>query len=385
MGVDLSGQSVNVRLVNDKRSRRTVRSRSTSRIRPSANHGNDLQAVMIEFQKFFARHGNQFRHIHEWVPKPVPPASLVAKIDSLVYYMADQVRRDTSCDLSDLLIRYYSEKLGLRTLTEFGILDLLASSIRNRNNVMEIDTFVRLLTGFYDETDLAFLDFFKRAVHQTVDFALTNATFSFPDCTRIVRSVFGSQQAQVAEAVIETLATEIESAQCPDSNTVNVHVSYLVYIALWVFHHQRNRIDVRSSQHGFEEIVRQSFRDQVGEKNLIDSYVDSIIDLRNKTRILRETAQSSGNVGLEHAVNQILGSSCRAYGSSLDEADRLMQAVMSENKQAWTHIDLKAWNRALVERDRLLHAVTVSGDVETELKKFCDTIASIVGKVGSYY
>ena len=393
VGVSVSAQRpVTVKLVNDirgrskSRERSTVRSRSASRTairsRTPTYTGSELQELMREYRIFFACHGQQFRHLHAWAWKPIPPATLVAKVESVIQYMSDHLERDDLCNVYDLVIRFFSEKMGLKNLIEFSILDLLASCLEHRKSIMEVDIFVRIMTSFYDNTDVLFLDFFKRYLRQIG--GSTTQAFSFDDSVRLLESIFGHEQRDVAEAVIETLVSE-------NSEQVSVHASYLIYISLWVFHHQRNRIDLRSSQHGFEELVRESFRTQKPEKNLIDSYVDSILELKNQTKILKSQQASlrQSHMQLEQVVNSILADACRRHGCSLELADRLMQAVMSEDHSGWTDSE-GAWSKAVQDRDRLLHVVSSpnasDAEIEPYLRNFCETIASASNRSErSYY
>ena len=361
---DLGGRSRSV-----SRGRSGVRSRSVSR--PKVQN-SDLGELMNEFQLFFA--SNQFRSLHAWTWKPIPPAGLVAKIDSVLAYVADYLQRDDGIEVGSLVLKFFSEKLGLKNLVEFSVLDLLYSSLRHRRSIMEVDIFVRALTGFYDSTDIVFHDFVKRSIRSTA-----SPLISFPNCVQITRGIFGPQQAFVAEAVIETLANEVRSSS--EADNVSVHVSYLIYITVWVFHHHRNDLDVRSSQHGFEDMVRQSFQVK-DNKNLIDSYVDSILELKSMTRQLRDQQihqhepLRESHLELEKAVKTILAQSCAKHGSSVEDADKLMQSVMSEDRSTWVEITGRdsGWSMAIRLRDQLLHT-SDSPQMEYHLRQFCDAIA----------
>jgi hypothetical protein len=234
---------------------------------------------------------------------------------------------------------------------------------------MEVDIFVRVMTDFYDPTDVLFHDFVKRSVgssHQLV---------SLDQCVDLAEEIFGPKHAAVTDAVAETLSRETA-----DEPNAKIQLSYFIYITVWVFHHQRRDMDLRTSQHGFEESVRASFRG--GEKNLIDSYVESIIDLKNQTRVLRES-----HVELERAVERILADTCAKRGADVSQADKLMQIVMSDDMQGWksTKGSSEGWQEAVSARDSLLSAR--ESEMEFFLRKFCDAIAKHSEKIShsSYY
>jgi hypothetical protein len=382
VGVPLpaAGKPCAIRIVNDltassgsgsrgrSQSRSGVRSRSTSRPKPQQKHHHqELAELMREFRIFFASHN--FRNLHAWVWRPIPPASLVAKIDSILCYIADYLQRDERLDIGSLVLKYFTEKLGLKNLVEFGVFDLLYSSLVHRKSIMEVDVFVRCLTKFYDATDLLFHNYVKRSV-PTASFLI-----SYDDCLELARKIFGPSQEFVAEAVIDTLANEIQVAS-NQIEDISVHVSYFVYITVWVFHHQRNDLDIRSSQHGFEDVVRQSF--QIKDKNLIDSYVDSILELKSLTKQLRQTEElRDSHIELETAVRAILSESCRKHKVSIDSADHLMQAAMNDDRRTWIEFcgnDL-GWGKAVRLREQLLSA-SDSPQMESYLRIFCDSIAS---------
>jgi hypothetical protein len=383
VGVSLppsSGKSLSIRLVNDittatgsrgrsqSRGRSGVRQRSTSR--PKTQPVSEL---MKEFRLFFA--SNNFRNLHAWVFRPIPPASLVAKIDSVLCYISDYLQRDERLDIGSLVMKFFTEKLGLKNLVEVGVLDLLYSSLVHRKSIMEVDTFVRCLTNFYDSTDILFHNYVKRSV-PTASFLI-----SFSDCVQIARNIFGPTQEFVAEAVIDTLSNEMEGVGSTSRvEDISVHVSYFIYITVWVFHHQRNDLDIRSSQHGFEDVARQSF--QIKDKNLIDSYVDSILELKTLTKQLRQTDEimspmRESHIELESAVRYILTESCKKHKSSIDLADHLMQAAMNEDRRSWANYGgtESGWAQAVRLRDQLLQA-SDSPQMESFLRIFCDSIAS---------
>ena len=378
VGVELptNQKTIAIRLMNDmqargrseSRGRSGVRTRSTSR-GPTSIRNEHLQDVLKQFSSFFSLSGNQFRHLHAWKWKPIPPASLISKVDSVLSYVSEYIRRDDRLSIGGLVCKYFTEKLGLKNLTEFAILDLLCSALAHRRSIMEVDIFVRVMTDFYDPTDVLFHDFVKRSVgssHQLV---------SLDQCVDLAEEIFGPKHAAVTDAVAETLSRETA-----DEPNAKIQLSYFIYITVWVFHHQRRDMDLRTSQHGFEESVRASFRG--GEKNLIDSYVESIIDLKNQTRVLRES-----HVELERAVERILADTCAKRGADVSQADKLMQIVMSDDMQGWksTKGSSEGWQEAVSARDSLLSAR--ESEMEFFLRKFCDAIAKHSEKIShsSYY
>lgn len=382
VGVDFPSapKSISVRLMNDLQPRGRsqsrdpqhsgIRSRSTSRGPTTQHREPHLPELMKQFSSFFSLNANQFRHLHAWRYKPIPPASLISRIDSVLSYVAEYLRRDERLPLTGLVMKYFSEKLGLKNLTEFAILDLLCSSVSHRKSIMEVDIFVRAFTDFYDPTDVLFHDFVKRSVglppHQLV---------SLPDCVGLAEQIFGPKHAPVTQAVLETLERETENEP-----NAKIQLSYFIYITVWVFHHQRRDMDLRSSQHGFEESVRASFRadNGKGQKNLIDSYVDSILDLKNQTRMLRES-----HVELERAVERILADCCMRRGSDVQLADRMMQIVMSDERNEWKRIggSSEGWSETVAARDSLLSAN--ESEMEFLLNKFCDSVAKHTKFIGN--
>jgi hypothetical protein len=165
---------------------------------------------------------------------------------------------------------------------------------------------------------------------------------------------------------------------------------------------QRLEPDVRDSLNQFANILRESLS-VIGEApgNLIDSYIDSIIQLKNQTRLELEKpplserpVQETDELGL--MVAQVLQRACeRKLGkypdpSCVGQADRLLQAVMNEDLSAWmkegsTPIE---FNRAAFARDQLLRSVESDlPDVERKLAAFCDQIVDsggVGGPVRSY-
>lgn len=396
------GGSLGIRVLNDTQpmSRSVTPSRGRSMTpssrragrstTPSRRHQQQLQDVMVEFQSFFSQFGPSFRHLHSWVFKPVLPANLVAKIDAVMAYLGESLRRDSAASIGHIFLNFFSERLGLKSLVEHNILDLLASCLLHRKAIMEVDIFVRVVSGFYDSTDVLFIEYVKQFLRPLADNLV-----SLDDCEKLTATIFGSEQAAVGDAVLDTLHVELENA---GSSSAAIDVAYYLYISVWVFHHQRLDMDVRDSLHGFEQFVRDSL--QTGwtqatvalptrepPKNLIDSYIDSIISLKNQTKLL-ESRQLRDST--EEVVNQILKEACVAHtgkcdAHTLSQADALVQAVMSDDKSRWLRMAAESgWVKAMKERDRVMDSAS-SEETEVSLRRFCDAICSAMVHSSSYH
>lgn len=415
------GSGVVVKFINDSSGTSAVRSRSVtpsrvgSRGRSSArsktpdaslrNRSLDasrLNDISSEFSAVF--NPNSFKHISMWQFKPMSVSIMSSRVEELLSAITDTLRRSNALapiDLSPVLFRYFQERLGLRSLVEFNFLDLLGNIMDHRKSVMEVDIFARILNGFYDPVDVMFYEYAKRHVR---GHASGSKMLTLRDCEEVTRKIFGQEQAVVGDTVLSTLQEELDGlpGQVRDSATTTINVSYFEYISLWVFHHQRLEPDVRDSLNQFANILRESLS-VIGEApgNLIDSYIDSIIQLKNQTRLELEKpplselpAQETDELGL--MVAQVLQRACeRKLGKSPDpscvgQADRLLQAVMNEDLSAWikegsTPIE---FNRAAFARDQLLRSVESDlPDVERKLAAFCDQIVEsggVGGPVRSY-
>ena len=340
-----------------------------------------VRELMIEFKSFFDEVGSQFRHIAMWQFKPVSPVVLVSKQDPVFTAVHEALRRGDSTQYSvgTVLVKFFQERLGLRSLVEFAILDLLANAHVHRKSIMEVDMFVRIVNGFYDATDVLFLHYIKGVVRPMAGQLLT-----IQQCESITHQIFGHEQAVVGDAVLSTLRAEIDSAGSESDGKIDS--GYYIYISLWVFHHQRN--EANASQHGFEEFVRESLRGgwksvaESGGTNLIDNYIDSIISLKNQTKLELERNEQQ-NFQIEEVVNATLQQACSRVIGHCDEsviatADRLMQAAMSSDADMWlTSGGGKGeWTSALRARDALLLAVDRDDkSVESKLAEFCESIA----------
>ena len=180
-----------------------------------------------------------------------------------------------SCFCLEDLYAYLESKLGLVNLVEFAFLDFLYSCVLLRNQSMEIDVFVRFAEGFYNQDDDCL--FYKHAI----SLLPTDSTISYRDARVLVSQIFRNHSG--ADVVVETLDFELGQR----GQHVFVEPMYIVYISLWVFHHQHvpnNAI----SQHGFD--IRDSIDvHPTAAGNLIDRYVDSIISLKEQTKLARES------------------------------------------------------------------------------------------------
>jgi hypothetical protein len=127
--------------------------------------------------------------------------------------------------------------------------------------------------------------------------------------------------------------------------------------------------------------------------SVIDSYIDSIIQLKKETRKISKNIVRD-SVQMEEVVNRILADCCLQVSGDQQEqvvgvAEELMTAVMNGDEGLWgivhkTRGDVKytidEFKKCLEFRDRLLEAVRAesSGDiVEEALYQFCMSIAKV--------
>lgn len=361
-----AGNAYILKILNDEVVSTPTSSRSRS-VTPSRAHqphaaSQRLNEVMGSYKKFFMSYVSQFRHLHTWQPKLIGPSALAAKIDALLMYIAEGLRREQHTEVGELILKHFQERLGLRSLIEHNLLDIFSSCLHHRKSVMEIDIFVRVVHGFYDATDVLFLEYVKHFMRPFSGAQLK--LLSLSELDSVTNRIFGNEQQSVGEAVMSTLRAEAEHINAA------IDPNYYVYISLWVFHHQRLEIDVRSSTHGFEESFRDSLK---GGGNLIDSYIDSIISLKQakkQTELKNRTKMSVESLELEKLVHTVLADACRQDEDLFKKADHLMQTVLMEEPFEG---DL---GECILARNALLLAVEKNHDIESQLHLFCDTIAS---------
>lgn len=317
---------------------------STSRTRSEAAtvSASELGSIKAIFPEV-----SSFKFISSWRPKKFLISKLLAVIDSVYAEM------DSGDEFSESLMRHFQDKLGIRSLVEFHVLDLLSNCVAQRTRCMEVDIFVRFLERFYSGKDFAFFTFLRRTV------ACEQGALSLEDCERICAKLF--RTADLRHTVMGTIRDEISKKN--NSRSAHIQCDFFVYIALWVFHHQG---ETRATSPGTSSI---------------SDYVDSILMLKSQTHkqkhpknILRESVQ------MEEVVNQMLADCCHGDKQAVHAADALMQAVMTEDAKNWAELGglRPEFDQCLIARDNLLKAIEEGrseGELERVLFEFCGKIA----------
>ena len=381
-------ESLQLRLVADG-----GRSRSATPVRIRVGQKKFLpnHDILKEFPLYFndGRLG-EFRHLDKWQFRQMTTGRVSAVLKTL---FDDPVVENSDDDqiveeLGIRVWRFFQARLGLRALVEFAVLDFFQTALLLRQHSMEVDIFVRLAQGFFDSTDLQFFQYVRNILGPIQDISLC-------ECEAIVKKIFGAEQAHVGQAVLATLEAEIRNLESFSDGPVRIEPSYLVYIALWVFHHQKGTERgkcMQSTQHGFQIRDSLSTVGGSGENNLIDNYIDSILSLKQLTAQSRQSAQRASTQSsrdMEQLVVRVLGEACKAHCGSADpallaSADKLMQAAMNEDKAAWAAICGKPnahFVKCLNARDGLMAAVDEGKDalIDDALWQFCLSIASALG------
>lgn len=366
VGVEILPQSqppLVLRIVNDARSRSVTPGRSAG---PPNQKKIVLNQVMEFFNDFFQSFASQFRHLHTWHPKLIAPVPLVGKLDALISYIAEGLRKESKeVVLGGLVMKHFQERLGLRSLIEHNLLDVLWSCFQHHKAVMEIDIFVRIINGFYDATDILFLDYVKQMMPRPA------RQLVLDDCALLTSKIFGAEQQHVGDSVMGTLGSEV------DQRSATIDPSYYVYICVWVFHHQRMDLDMRTSVHGFEDSVKKNRKNT----NLIDNYIDSILSLKEARRsvILSQATEAGGGANksteslkLESLIESVLADCCAKLGADLPVADRLMQEILTGGK-------VGGMGDCVIARNELFLAVENQEDqsqIESKLIAFCTSVAA---------
>ena len=316
-------------------------------------------SLIMDVEKFFA--SGTFKFGQSWRPRKFVLSKLVAMIDSFF----------TSCtngekNFADKVWQFYQDKLGLRSLVEFTILDLVSNALLYRQESMEVDIFVRFIENFFDPaSDYEFYIFLRRDVLGPILGAATRgvATLAPSDCAELARKISLKKNLN-AKSVMDTIRGE-----------KNVDGVYFIYICLWVFHHQE------------QPVV------SVDSSELIDSYIDSIVSLKNQTKLLRNSAKPlvRDSVNMEEVIGRMLSDCCAERAGSCDErilssADKLMKAVMNGDHKVWgklvasSRCDAEAtFSQAMTCRDKLLESLAEEkeeGEIESALYEFCVSIAN---------
>ncbi len=306
-----------------------------------------------------------FKFISSWRPKKFLISKLLSSIDSVYADIESPGIREAS--FGDLMLRHFHDRLGLKSLVEFHVLDLVSNCVAQRTRCMEVDIFLRFLEGFYIVKDFEFFVALKRLV------SCEPASLSLEECDRLCVKLFRNypNSSELKRTVGDTIKEEISKKQ--NSRTgVSIQCDFFVYIALWVFHHQ--------------EVPPTTTR-ATSPNSSISDYVDSILMLKSQTHKQKMTAPKNilrESVQMEEVVNQMLADCCaRETGNggkeAVETADALMQAVMTGEEKNWNELGGNKWefSDCLAARDNLLRAIE-EGEGEAELE---DTLFAFCGKI----
>ena len=292
--------------------------RSRSRTRRIVN--------MDIFDQFPIFSKTQFKNFQNWNFKKISVNRILTILRNQVFPINSD-RENISSFLSCLVWQIFRDKLGLASLVEFSVLDFVISALIYQSECMEIDIFVRLLQGFYGIDDFVFFQFIY-------NFIQPGSMITQTDCRAIMEEVF-AQDKSLLDSVLNTLNTEFSLV----GQKSEVDSMYLIYISLWVFHHQRGAEPVQDS---------------------VDKYVDSIISLKAATQSMHRESF----VNMESVVSRVLQDACRETRGDVGRADLLMQHVMNNNGPA----------PCIAARDRLMEAVSKGEEIEDKLWDFCISI-----------
>lgn len=307
---------------------------------------SELRAMRTIFPEI-----NSFKFVTSWRPKKYLISKLIAVIDNVYSDFGEGT-------FGENLMRHFHDRLGLKSLVEFNVLDLLSNCVAQRTRCMDVDIFLRFLEGFYGAKDFEFFAFLKRSM--TVE----PGAVSLDDCDRICTRLFRNHPS-LKQTVMDTIKEEV-SKKIRDHK--KIQSDFLIYISLWVFHHQ----DVPT-------------RTTTSPNSSISDYVDSILMLKSQTQkqkqqpknILRESVQ------MEEVVNQMLADCCvreTGDGGTVEAADALMQAVMTGDEKNWDELGGTGieFTECLQARDNLLEVIGEGGNelqLEQVLFAFCGSIA----------
>ncbi|KAF4715999.1 hypothetical protein FOZ62_025031 [Perkinsus olseni] len=174
--------------------------------------------------------------------------------------------------VASIFVHWLTGRLGLRRLTGQGMMETLLLVHRSREADMMADIFARLLEGSYDATDLLFFLYVRSIVSTNVQVDKSPKAahrhhhhhqpiivqLPLNDIKALAKKVFGRDQKTIYDTFIHVLTDEITKAGGGDGAAAVgqhhhhhtedqeqqplVEVGYFMYIALWVYHHQRPEV-----------------------------------------------------------------------------------------------------------------------------------------------
>ena len=311
--------------------------------------------------------------------RPCPPMSkdkLVKQIDAFIddRKTVSNLHRPQNLSVADMFFRYLADRWRTRSSLENAVVETTASLNAHRSTSMQADTFARLLSGEFDCTDLLFYKYAKGTCKSmTGQLTLTQAE-------ALSRRMFGREQQSLHEALVEGLHSEIESVGAKIDPEVLIDTQFFVYLAVWVFHHERgsDRIESPKLPHAAPtgsaipfanedeprtddiELYIQSIRQYReaaqalsvqakpafperhfihSRESSVRSATDSMMEPRSPTEDLRVSVEASV---IEQEIQSILLEACRQFTGSegharllAREADKLLQVVMTGDRNTW--------------------------------------------------
>ena len=300
-----------------------------------------------------------------------------------------------SLSIAQMLLNHFVDKCRLRSTLEYTMLDFIAALQHHRVQCMQVDTFARLLAGEFDATDLLFYKYIKTMTKSQ------KSQMTYNSCLSHSRRLFGAEQEQIHKALEFTLNSEIEALGSQVDPDVLVDTQFFVYLAVWVFHHQRKELGlVTEPQEDVSPIQ--------GGQDDIDGYINSIRQYREATRALstEQTPRNSVNLpseihrksldesqyshhsspdGLEQEISSILLKACRRFVKDethakllAREADALLQIVMMGDEEAWAaSVGDSHFHDLQKKRDALVQEGLDDGEARKRIEDFCNQLAQI--------
>ena len=203
-----------------------------------------------------------------------------------------RVQSENGVSIAEMLFRHFTDRCRLRSALETALLDFARGLQEHRSSCMQVDTFARLVSGEFDSTDLLFYKY-VRSLTRT-----TKGQMTHNQCISLSRRMFGAEQENIHLALSHTLASEIEAVGAQVEPDVLIDTQFFVYLAVWVFHHQRREMGLLEnkrppsqgkssrpvSSHALPAPIPAKAEAPVDD---IEEYINSIRQYREATRALK--------------------------------------------------------------------------------------------------
>jgi len=359
------------------------------------------QTGATEFAEFMGLLGKlRFSKTHKQVDWPLDKLLKVVDTfleDRKTVVSLQKLQGGKSSSISEMLFRHFSDKSRLRSTLEHSTLDFIHAVQQHRVGCMQVDTFARLLAAEFDATDLLFYKYVKSLTKTQ------RAQMTYASCLSHSRRLFGAEQEQIHKALELTLNSEIEAVGQQVEPEVLIDTQFFIYLAVWVFHHQRKELGLTAPPDNASPDVS-PIEDHQGD---IDGYISSIRKYREATRALStehtpRTPQYSQRQavshndsrlsmpeeqGIEQEIQSILLSACRRFVKDdthakllAREADALLQIVMMGDEEAWSAAvgdSSVHFSKLLRMRDALTQEGLEGAEAKTRITEFCGALAEI--------